>query len=111
MDNSHLFYVFLQYIKMKRSQAKSIGEILGEYLNPAELDADINERRLEALWGEVVGPYINQRTSRRWVKKRVLHVVITSAPLRNDLMINRSALVKRLNEAVGADVIDEIVFR
>lgn len=96
---------------MKSKDAKSIGEILSEYLNPAELDTSINERRLEALWPEVVGTYINRHTLRRFVKNRVLHVAISSAPLRNDLMINRSALVRRLNEAAGADIIDDVVFR
>lgn len=96
---------------MKHSEAKSIGEIMSEYLNPKELDDSINERRLEAMWGDVVGPYINRLTLRRWVKSRVLHVVIASAPLRNDLMINRSSLVRRLNEAAGTSVIDDIVFR
>ncbi len=98
-------------IVMKQGEAKSIGKIMSEYLNPAELDDSINERRLESLWGEVVGPYINRLTLSRRVKNRVLHVVVTSAPLRNDLMINRSSLVRRLNEAAGANVIDDIVFR
>lgn len=96
---------------MKRTEAKSIGEILGQYLNPADLDASINERRLEAFWPDVVGPYINRQTLRRYVSHRVLHVFLTSAPLRNELMINRSSLVRRLNEITGADVIDDIMFR
>ena len=96
---------------MKQGEAKSIGEIMSEYLNPAELDDSINERRLESLWGEIVGPYINRLTLSRRVRNRVLHVVVTSAPQRNDLMINRSSLVRRLNEAAGANVIDDIVFR
>lgn len=96
---------------MKRKEPLSVGEIMERYLNPAELDESINERRLEAFWPEVVGPYINRQTLRRYVSRRVLHVVIASAPLRNDLMINRSSLVRRLNEITGADVIDDIVFR
>ena len=95
---------------MKEQEAKSIGEIMSEYLNPAELDTS-NERRLEALWPQVVGPYINRRTLRRYVSRRILHVALDSAPLRQELMINRSALVRRLNEAAGIDVIDDIMFR
>lgn len=34
---------------MKSTDAKSIGEIMAEYLNPAKLDDSINARRLEAL--------------------------------------------------------------
>ena len=101
--------VNLQY--MMKTEPKLIGEIISQYLNPKDLDACINERRMEAAWGDVVGPYINKLTMRRYVNKRVLHVVISSAPLKNELMINRAALVKRLNDAVGADVIDDIVFR
>lgn len=96
---------------MKRRDPKTIGEIMQEYLNPASLDRSVNERRLEALWPEVVGSYINRLTLQRYVKNRVLHVVIASAPLRNDLMLTRSSLVRRLNEITGADVIDDIAFR
>ena len=96
---------------MKATEPKSIGEILNEFLDPAKLDDNINARRLEALWGEVVGPYINRQTVRRYVARRVLHVIIRSATLRNELMMNRSLLIKRINEAVGAPVITEIVFK
>ena len=96
---------------MKAKNAMSIGDILSQYLNPAELDDSVNARRLEAMWGEVVGPYINRLTLRRFVKNRILYVQVSSAPLRNDLMIGRSSLVERLNETVGASVIDDIVFR
>ncbi len=96
---------------MKAKNAQTIGEVMAEYLNPARLDDFANERRVEAMWSEVVGPYVTKLTTKRYVKSRVLHVQITSAPLRNDLMINRSKLVERLNEAVGVNVIDDIVFR
>ena len=76
---------------MKSTDAKSIGEIMAEYLNPAKLDDSIN--------------------ARRFVSHRKLYVQITSAPLRNELMLNRSSLVRRLNEITGADVIDDIIFR
>ena len=95
---------------MKRTKPKLIADIIGEYLNPQQLDDSINARRLEAFWGDVVGEYINKQTLRRYVKGRVLHVVISSAPLRNELMLNRSSLVKRLNEITGANVIDDIYF-
>ena len=96
---------------MNEQEAKSIGAIMSEYLNPAAIDTSIQERRLAALWPQVVGPYINRRTLRRYVSRRILHVALDSAPLRQELMINRSALVRRLNEAAGIDVIDDIMFR
>ncbi len=96
---------------MKYKDAKSIGEIMSEYLNASRLDDVANARRLESMWGEIVGDYINRQTTNRFVKDRKLYVAISSAPLRNELMLNRAALVVRLNEITGANVIDDIVFR
>ena len=96
---------------MKHTDAKSIGEIMSQYLNASRLDDVANAHRLEAFWGEIVGDYINKQTTNRFVKDRKLYVAISSAPLRNELMLNRSALVKRLNDITGANVIDDIIFR
>ena len=85
---------------MKRRDPVLLGDVMRQFLDPAALDDNANQQR----------EYINRQTVRRWIKDRVLHVVIVSAPLRNELMLNRSHLVKRLNEITGADVISDIVF-
>ena len=90
---------------MKRRDPVLLGDVMRQFLDPAALDDNANQQRLVAFWPDVVGEYINRQTVRRWIKDRVLHVVIVSAPLRN-----RSHLVKRLNEITGADVISDIVF-
>lgn len=94
---------------MKRRDPVLLGDVMRQFLDPAALDDNANQQRLVAFWPDVVGEYINRQTVRRWIKDRVLHVVIVSAPLRNELMLNRSHLVKRLNEITGADVISDIV--
>ena len=88
---------------MKRRDPVLLGDVMRQFLDPAALDDNANQQRLVAFWPDVVGEYINRQTVRRWIKDRVLHVVIVSAPLRNEL-------VKRLNEITGADVISDIVF-
>ena len=45
------------------------------------------------------------------VARGVLTVHITSAPLRNELMLMRSSIIERINAALGREVIREIVFR
>ena len=46
-----------------------------------------------------------------YVRGGVLYVTISSAPLRNELMLNRSRLVDRINDFIGKRVIREVVFR
>ncbi len=96
---------------MKHSNAETVGEIIQRYLKSENLDTKLDELRVADLWADVVGHGLNRYTVNRFVKNECLYVQISSAPLRNELMLSRSLLVKRLNEAAGKEVIKDIVFR
>lgn len=95
---------------MKKTEAKTIGDIVQEYLKKENLDTALDEHRASALWPQVVGQGINRYTITRWVKDGVMHVQLSSAPLRNELQLNRSRLIALINEALGREVIHEIIF-
>ncbi|MBQ5819038.1 MAG: DUF721 domain-containing protein, partial [Bacteroides sp.] len=46
-----------------------------------------------------------------YIKNQTLYVHLTSAPLRQELMMGREMLVRTLNRHVGAQVIANIVIR
>lgn len=95
---------------MKRTQAMAVGEILRLYIDHDGDRAEFDRRKVEYLWSRVVGPSINKATVSRRVIGDVMHVTISSAPMRNELAFMAPALVKALNEAVGAEVISKILF-
>lgn len=96
---------------MKRTQAQTVGQIVENFLKQENLDTQLDELRANALWPQIVGDGINRYTARRSVAGGVLTVYITSAPLRNELMLMRTAIMARINEALGREVIRDIVFR
>lgn len=96
---------------MKRTNAESIGNIIKHYLESEKLDKKMDELRVAELWADVVGMGVNRYTVNRYVKDGCLYVRLSSASLRNELMLGRSILVKRLNDAVGREVIKDIIFR
>lgn len=94
---------------MKRVEAQSAFEIWEGMMAQAGMTDEYARQRLCFLWAEVVGPAINRYTSRRFVDGDRLHVFITSASLKNELLYLRPQLVKRLNEAVGRELITDVV--
>lgn len=95
---------------MKRTDPKSIAEIIREGIRQAGLTDTVAEQRACYLWPEIVGPGVNRYTFKRYVERGVLHVYITSAPLKNELSFNRAALVEQINRAVGSAAIKSIEF-
>ena len=96
---------------MKRTEAETVGDIITRLLKAENLEQKFDEQRVAAMWKDVVGQGINRYTVNRSVRNGVLYVTISSAPLRNELMMNRSRLVSRINDFIGHEVIHDIVFR
>lgn len=95
---------------MKRTEPKLLSEIIREGIERAGISNAVAEQRACYLWPEIVGPGVNKYTFKRYVERGVLHVYITSAPLKNELMYRRSDLVRQINLAVGSKAISSIVF-
>lgn len=96
---------------MKRSNALPIGDIVRRFLREEGIESPLNEFRLIQAWESVLGKTISNYTGQLFIRNQTLHVHLTSPALRQDLQMMRKQLVKRLNEAVGAQVIVDIVFR
>lgn len=95
---------------MKRTYPKHIAGIIDEAMERAGLTESLNTQKAAAAWIDVVGPAINRYTTRRYVSGGVLHVYLTSAPLKNELSFNRDRLISAINRVVGAEVITDVHF-
>lgn len=95
---------------MRKKKAEQVGTILHQFLREEGLETPYNEYRLVESWPEVMGQGIANLTSDLQIRNRVLYVRLRSSVLRQELMANRRQLSQRLNEFVGAQVIENIIF-
>ena len=96
---------------MKRTEARNIGQIINDLLKKENLDVALDEHRACALWPQIVGDGINRYTIKRYVKDGVMTVHLSSASLKGELMLHRATIIARINEALGRDIISEIIFK
>ncbi|MBE0655966.1 MAG: DUF721 domain-containing protein [Bacteroidales bacterium] len=96
---------------MRRSQTLNISEIISSLLKDQGLEEKLYENRLMNSWETVLGKMISKYTRSMYIKDRVLFVNLTSPVVKNEVMMIRDELVKRLNEKAGKNVIDKIVLR
>ncbi len=94
---------------MRKQKAEAVGLIVRQFLREEGLETPYNEYRLIEAWPEVMGPGISRHTAALQIRNRVLFVRLTSSVIRSELMMARSLLVRRLNEHIGAQVIEKIV--
>ena len=89
---------------------KSIGELILKNLRAQGLETPLQQKRLIEAWPEVMGDLIAGYTQEVFIKNQTLHVKLTNPALRADLAMMRADIVKKLNAAVGSQVIVDIRF-
>lgn len=96
---------------MSNHNEQSLGDVISEFLNRHNLGPKLDEVRLINAWENVVGKMIAKHTTDLHIQRKSLFVYLDSDALRNELSYTKSLLIRRLNEAVGKEVIKDIVFR
>ena len=95
---------------MKRRKAEQVGDVVRTLLRQQGLEAPLNEYRLIQSWTEVLGTSVERYTRELYIRGQTLFVRLSSPVLKNELLMQRTLLVQRLNTAVGAQVITDIRF-
>ena len=95
---------------MFRKREEKIGDILREFIREEGLETPLLQRRLIDSWQTVVGEAIAAYTDNLYIRNQTLFVHVNSSVIRAELSMQRTSLVKKLNETVKSTVITDIRF-
>lgn len=96
---------------MRRSKTISLAEALKDYIREMNLEGKLNEAGVINSWEDTVGRAIASRTSKIYIRDKVLYVHLNSSVVRNELLMLRQALMEKLNAKAGTEVIKDIVLK
>lgn len=93
------------------NQPQSLGSVLSELVDRYGYRERLDAARAVEAWPEVVGASVAGVTEQVWMRHGTLHVKVRSAAWRHQLQFQREAWRQRMNEHLGREVVDEVVFR
>jgi predicted nucleic acid-binding Zn ribbon protein len=88
---------------------KPLGKVLEELLHAYRLKSKVNEVNLVSAWEEIVGPLIAKKTEKLLLKGSVLHLTISSAPLKQELDYSKPQLMGLIEKRFGKGYITGII--
>ena len=95
---------------MFKRNVQSVRDLIMQALREQGLETPLNQKRLVESWPQVAGPLIARYTLNTYIYNQTLYVRLSNPALRADLSMQRSELTRRLNEAVGEQVITDVRF-
>lgn len=94
---------------MRSTNQQSLQEVIEELIQAYRLKDGLNEVRLREFWELLMGPVIASKTVTVNLNDKVLTIRLNSSVLRQELMYKREEIKKALNEALGMEVVKEII--
>jgi predicted nucleic acid-binding Zn ribbon protein len=95
---------------MRKPNDITLKQAIEKLLNHYKLRGKFDETGIVAMWPEIMGTAVANRTKQIYVHQRKLFVRIESSVVKNELLIVKSAIVDKLNEKAGSQVITDIIF-
>jgi len=95
----------------KSKNEYTIGEALQQLVAHYKMNDRLNQVSMRMLWTEIVGPYIDGKTTEFSYRKGTLYVRLQSPPLVQELSMARKTLIEQFNHRLGEGKIEKIEFR
>ena len=94
----------------RKADVSPLKDCIKELLDVYKLNGKINQTNIIASWEKIMGASIAKRTSKIYFQENKLFVKLNSAPLKQELTMSKSKIIKMLNEDAGSNVVEEIIF-
>jgi hypothetical protein len=89
----------------------SLQEAMQEFLKKSRLKNGIQAVQIEDVWEKIMGVTIAKYTDSIKIIGHTLFITSSVAPLKNELLYQKDTIVQRVNEALGEDLIKEVVIK
>jgi predicted nucleic acid-binding Zn ribbon protein len=89
----------------------SLGDALKKFLNQSHLKGSIQALQIEEVWEQIMGKTVARYTEKIQIHGHTLYINTAIAPLRNELLYQKDKILQLVNEALGENVIREVVIK
>lgn len=86
-------------------------DAIAQFLRQSKLKGGIQALQIEDVWEKIMGKTIAKYTDKIQIINKVLFIQSQVAPLKNELMYQKTKIIERVNEELGEAAIIDVVIR
>ncbi len=88
-----------------------MAEALQQFLRKSRMKGNMQALQITDVWEQIMGSTVARYTDSIQIVNHTLFISTRVAPLRNELVYQKEKIIQRVNEALGEQVISEVVIR
>lgn len=99
--------MFIKAPTLRKTEPVTLSEAINRWIEENRLGDKLGQTEIKDLWPVWMGPAVARYTRRIRIENKILKIEVTSAPLRQQLSMSRSQIVRMVNENAGRQVVVE----
>ena len=93
----------------RNNNEESLETVVKKLIKSYGYTSKFNEYEVIEAFNKIMGPVIMKKVSNAYVHKHRLILELTSAPLRQELSMQKSKLIDMINEELGQEILTDLV--
>jgi predicted nucleic acid-binding Zn ribbon protein len=103
-------YLNKNLFNTRKADIQPLKEGIQDLLRAYRIQGKVTQAQVIASWEKIMGKAIALKTKELYFQDRKLFVNLTSAPLKHELVMSKTRVIELINEEIGQDFIQEVVF-
>ena len=99
-----------KHLNIRQSDIQPVRDSIQALLKAYRIQGKVNQVQVVASWEKIMGKAIALKTKELYFKDNKLFVLLSSAPLKHQLVMSKTRVIELINLEVGAGVVEEVVF-
>jgi hypothetical protein len=96
---------------MERINPEKIEKAIKLYVKQLGLESGFKQYRIMKTFNEIVGEAVVKHIAKKIMQERKLFVFFDSSIARNQVFMQRSAIIRQINEHYGEYILEEIILK
>ena len=89
----------------------SISDAMKKFLEGSRIKGGIQALQIEDVWEKIMGKTVARYTDKLQIIGDKLIITTNVAPLKNELIYQKEKIKQRVNEALGQNVVEEVIIQ
>ena len=95
---------------MNKDNTHTFSSAFQKFLKSENLEQKFKEKQLVTYGEKIMGKTIASRTTKIFIKNKMMFVYLSSAPLKQQMTTSKESVLKLIEEELGSGVVDDVRF-
>lgn len=95
----------------RKSNSANMKTLIDKLIRSYGLESKMQELDVMSEWENIVGKMIARHTKDIQIKNKILYITLDSAPLKQELLMNRTRIIELVNEKSGKQLVEDVFIK